>query len=376
MTYDATNDEFRLGATKLNAELYTVGIINHANKSCFVLGDVVKEHSQTREWGFIFSNTLPKIKHVSSGVELSIPANTVILAKDGTTSVPNAQTLSFSTANFLSFDVDDGIYRIGQRYQTHRLIILGVISVERYEACYINGTNLHYDKTIAFLGDSITAGSGTSKTYHQYIGDNYGFTCLNYGYGGSGWVHNYDSTGGLMGTGTTGKGVAITSENAMAENNVLARLQEVPNTVDGIVIFAGTNDWADGGNISFSDFVSGVGLVLDYVQTNFGGVPVIVMTPIHRKNDTVANTHTGKTLTDYVDAIQAECRKYGIMCIDTFSESGLHPDNSGNDTFYFNRDDTGVSDGLHPNHYAHQMLARCIDSALNKFVTRGQKYMA
>ena len=50
--------------------------------------------------------------------------------------------------------------------------------------------------------------------------------------------------------------------------------------------------------------------------------------------------------------------------------SGLHPDNAGNDAIFFPRDDRNPpsSDGLHPNHIAHERIMRVIGETLNALV--------
>ena len=220
------------------------------------------------------------------------------------------------------------------------------------------------DKKIAFLGDSITAGVGTNNIYHMYLGERFGWTCKNYGYGGSGYARSYPSTGGKMATGQTGMGVTITSSNKFEPNDFLARIATIDTTIDGLVIFGGTNDWAHGDVISVDAFKTAVNNVFTYAQTHFGRIPIIVLLPIHRGNDSTPNSTTGKTLREYCEIIKECSIPYGIRCIDLFSESGLNPANQHNNDLYYIRDDTEVSDSLHPNHYAHNVISNLIASAL------------
>lgn len=219
-------------------------------------------------------------------------------------------------------------------------------------------------KTIAFLGDSITAGSGTNTIYHMYIGSRFGWTCKNYGYGGSGYSRSYTGTSGRMGTGDTGMGVAITNDNKIIPNDFLSRIASVDTNIDALVIFGGTNDWAHGDEISVETFRTAVNNVFAYAQTNFGRIPIIVLLPIHRGNDSTPNSTTEKTLKEYCDIIKECSITYGIKCIDLFAESGLNPANANNNDLYYTRDDTGVSDGLHPNHYAHKAISNLIAETL------------
>ena len=219
-------------------------------------------------------------------------------------------------------------------------------------------------RTLAFLGDSITAGVGTNYAYHMYLHDRFGWACKNYGYGGSGYARSYPSTGGKMATGQEGLGVTITNGNKFEPNDFLTRIATIPTTVDALVIFGGTNDWAHGDVISVSDFITAVNNVFTYAQSYFGRIPIIVLLPIHRGNDTTPNATTGKTLKDYCDIIKEIAVPYGIRCIDLFAESGLNPANQHNNDLYYVRDDTSVSDSVHPNHYAHKMISNIIASTL------------
>lgn len=208
-------------------------------------------------------------------------------------------------------------------------------------------------KTIAFMGDSITAGVATHKCYHEYIHDAFGYTCLNYGYGGAGWSWIYTGTSsGKIGQGVPGIGVNTSPETAFTPNNVVARLTELnQNVVDCIVIFAGTNDW--GHSVSIADLTTAIDSAFEYCKTNYTQIPVLVMTPIHRRYDTVPNSQ-GKTLREYADVIIEECKKYGIAYIDTMTISELYPDNEANRIYYFNQN---PDSGLHPSSAGHKMIA-------------------
>lgn len=220
------------------------------------------------------------------------------------------------------------------------------------------------EKTIAFLGDSLTAGVGTNHIYHMYIADRFGWHCKNYGYGGSGYAMSYTGTGGKMATGQEGMGVNITSSTKIIPNDFLSRIPSIDTNVDALVIFGGTNDWGNGGStITVEQFETAVNAVLNYAQTNFGRIPIIVMLPVHRENDTVVNGQ-GKTLREYADMIKNICINHGIYCVDMMEKSGLYPDNSNNATLYFTRDDTSVIDGVHPNHYAHKVMANVLSQTL------------
>ena len=292
--------------------------------------------------------------------DLHIPSGGRVLSKTTPTSYLPSADLSFSNAKWISYnktkgewvttnaEVGDINYTIGWINPNNKLVYLNAY----YK---ILGT-----KTIAFMGDSITAGVAAEKCYHEFIHDMYGYTCLNYGFGGSGYYRNSASpTSGRQGTGVPGMGVATNSNNFFTPNNIVARLAELNvNDIDGIVIFAGTNDYGNG--VSIQDYISGIEQAFEYCKTNFTKCPVLVMTPIRRANDTNPNSQ-GKTLRDYVDVLIDECIKYSIAYVDTMTMSGLYPDNIENRTLYF---PSNPDSGLHPGKEGHKRIACAIGETL------------
>lgn len=334
----------------------------------------VNEPVNARNWGYIYSSEQPTIKFTSTGLTLKIPQSRIMYKNSYTESIPETE-IDFTVGQWLHFNLTTREYGLGANVDN--AIMLGAINLTNLNSSWIAGTKIKLNKTIAIMGDSISAGSGTNKPYHVYLHENHGFTCLNFAFGGSGYVRDYPTYGaGLIGTGEPGRGVPNTAETFFTPNNVLARLPELENyEIDMIIIFAGTNDWSHGAEISFDDFIAGVDDVFDYCQNNYADIPVLVMTPIHRINDTNPNSATGKTLEDYSKAIIDECIKYGIPYVDTMCESGLHPDNAGNRAYYFPRDDSSSNDGLHPNHLAHERIARAIENkvcSMIKWNVRGE----
>ena len=220
-------------------------------------------------------------------------------------------------------------------------------------------------KTVAFMGDSITAGVATAKCFHEYIHDKYGFICRNYGFGGSGYFRNSVSqNAGKQGTGAPGMGIVTTPETFFTPNNITSRLSELNvDNIDGIVIAAGTNDY--GNNVSIADFRSGIESAFEYCKTNLTKCSVLVMTPIHRRYDTNQNTQ-GKTLIEYCDILIEECRKYGIAYVDTMAMSGLYPDNEANRILNF---ESNQDSGLHPGAEGHNRMATAIGEKLKELLS-------
>lgn len=366
ITYDVDAQEWVLAYTVAGHRTYTIGWVSHQMKSSFIAGRY--NGRNIREWGFLYSKTkLPEIRYSTSGNTLTIYDSNIVYS-GGIINV-SAQTLTFNSPKWLSYDIDAEEFVLSSIVEGHSVIMLGVLDATRIDNSYIAGTKLSIPKTIAFMGDSITAGSGTSKCFHEYVQQRYGFTCLNYGYGGCGWVRSNPNIAGLVGLGNPGKGVLMTAENQILPNNIVARLAELdPTAIDGVVVAAGTNDWGHSNEITLSQFRDGVDSTIEYYFEHFGTIPLLVMIPIHRINDTTPVSPGTWTLMDFANALIEECRKYGVPYIDTMSMSGCQPNNTYNAASFFARDDTHESDGIHPNHYAHERMMRAIGETLNQLV--------
>lgn len=165
------------------------------------------------------------------------------------------------------------------------MIILGAVDPSNLDISYINGMHIEYVRTIAFLGDSITAGSGTLEPYHVQLKSLKGWICKNYGYGGSGYLNVATGNSGLYGTGQEGIGATIdTSTGAYIEDNkFLARIESISSDIDALVIWGGTNDW--GGGFTKEAFAEGVRNVLEKAEDRFTNIPIVVMIPIHRTDE-------------------------------------------------------------------------------------------
>ena len=317
--------------------------------------------TQVREshYSIYFGNVI-KIYFSNDGIcTMKIPENGRVLLKTTPSSYLPSAELTFSTPKWIGYNA------IKKEWVTTNTAI-GEI---QYIIGWVNpGTkriylNAYYviAKTIAFMGDSITAGVATTTVYHQYINQRYGYTCLNYGYGATGYYRQFTSYGsGLVGQGTPGKGVATTQETMFLPNNIVARLAELdPDIVNAIVIFGGTNDW--GNSVTIENYISGIEQAFDYCRDNYPSIPVLVLTPLHRRGDTTPNS-VGKTLREYVDILIDECKKYSIQYIDLMTVSGLYPDNDTNRDLFFN------DSGLHPNAAGHKRIANAIGHILDAFV--------
>lgn len=226
------------------------------------------------------------------------------------------------------------------------------------------------DRKVAFIGDSITEGVGTDKTYHAYLAEWLGITPLNYGVNG-----------------------------AQTNNMCLfaRRLKDEHPDVDAVFVFGGTNDFNSGVpmgafftekyepvdhdgvvalrrhrayDLDENTFCGRLNRLFGGIKRNFPAAQVIAMTPIHRgyaifgpdnvQPDELWANDQGLFIGDYVEAVRRAADLWSIPLIDLYRDSGLLPALDGYSPFFHD----AQTDCLHPNARGHERIARTIRAAL------------
>ncbi len=209
------------------------------------------------------------------------------------------------------------------------------------------------DSNVVFVGDSITYGVGTTKSYHQYLNDLNEFSSITH-------------------MGIAGSCISAESDYGISNTPLINRWHTIPNA-DLIVIFMGTNDYGHEtplGSIndtSDTSFYGALDVVVNGIRNAYPNSQLVFVTPLHRygfgtskilgtqfASDDKPNG-VGATLGDYVDAIKAVCGKYSLPVIDLFTECTLDP-----------KDKNYYPDGLHPNAAGHDIIADLIYECLAK----------
>lgn len=240
----------------------------------------------------------------------------------------------------------------------------------------ITYTGKYYNKTINCLGDSITAGVGTTKAYHQWLGQLCGFkTINNYGLGGSSItpIGNHDPA-------WTG------------EEEILSFYERYDSMgeADVITVFGCINDWTTGRELGYitdttTDTFYGTlkllceGLIAKYPTSDiyFISSPQCdyINRPANKLNDTQWANNTegynrkGYKIQDYAYAMSEVCALYGIPFINLTDNcywglSGVLGQYRGNED---GSNIAGIlgNDSLHPNAEGHKKIALKIAGAIN-----------
>ncbi len=201
------------------------------------------------------------------------------------------------------------------------------------------------DKVWNALGDSITAGYLTTKTYHQYIQENLDI----------GVVNNY----GIAGTEICTSGCF--------PNPFVSRYMNMDTAGDVITVFGGVNDYKHNTILGTMDsrenstFYGALhtickGLYDSYPNSKYGFFTPLRFYDIKSSNGELANLKSHKFI-DYVNAIKEVCTYYSIPVLDLYTMAGLTPDVPKVRA-------RQMPDGLHPNEEGHKVISSKIQSFL------------
>lgn len=201
-------------------------------------------------------------------------------------------------------------------------------------------------KTVAFLGDSITA---------TYSGQ---------------YVSMFAAR-----TGCTIERLAVAGVS-YANGGIASQAANLTGNEALVVVMGGTNDFGHGdpiGNIydesggtivpttDTSTTCSGVHAVIQGIYAKCPTAKIIVITPPQRSTGWTANTQ-GKYLYEYVDAIKKVAQLYGVLVVDQFANCNINPVFAAMNSKYFN------SGGTHPNNLYHQLLADWLYNAIADWI--------
>lgn len=232
-----------------------------------------------------------------------------------------------------------------------------------------------YGKRVAYLGDSMTDPRNKSARLHfwNYLDSLMGMKPEVFARSGYRWNGIYNK--------------AVELSQAIA-----------PDSIDAILIWAGTNDYngsvplgefytqtRDSVNVNGkmchrlhrtmcmndTTFCGNINRTLHFLKTTFPTAQIVIMTPIHRgyanfneKNvqpDEMWANGQDLYVETYIDTLKKGAQLWAVPVIDLFADGGLMPVLDEH-TQYFHKADT---DRLHPNDAGQYRLARTIQMHLN-----------
>lgn len=211
------------------------------------------------------------------------------------------------------------------------------------------------DKSVVFLGDSITYGSGTTSNKNRYteiVSEALGFqTMKNYGVSGS-----------------------LIAQQDGKTNSFIERYSAMTDDADYIFVFGGTNDYWNGTGVFGADssttnteFIGALNNLITGLKTKYPDGEIILITPpkqhFNGVDGTTLNTSSSKNLADYVTEMKKAAVRNGVRYIDLYSVIGFDAMTSTDDRAEF------TTDGVHLNNKGHRRVADIIISYMQKRVT-------
>lgn len=202
-------------------------------------------------------------------------------------------------------------------------------------------------KKIAFLGDSITEGCGTSSIEHTFwnvLGQKTGAQVFGYGIGG------------------TRIAPQRVPSDPRADQDFISRVDGMIPDADVVVVFGGTNDFGHGdapfgtrGDQTSETFCGALHVLFTKLYERYPAAQLVVMTPTHRlsETDSVMNefgVRRSGNLRAYVQAIRDAAEDFAVPVLDLFRVSGIQPSVPALREAY-------MPDGLHPNDAGHAKIA-------------------
>jgi len=207
------------------------------------------------------------------------------------------------------------------------------------------------NKVINVLGDSITAGSGTSAPehiFHAVLGRAVGASAVrNYGIGGTRIARQREDAPGLD------YGPAYVD-----------RYAAMADDADLVLVFGGTNDYGHGtapfGNMEDrtpTTFCGACHQLFAGLIEKYPTAQIVIMTPLQREGGNVPCDNTGLPLIAYVDAMKTIAGQYALPVLDLYREAGICPDLRCHKERF-------CPDGLHPNDAGAARLAARLEGFL------------
>ena len=211
-------------------------------------------------------------------------------------------------------------------------------------------------KKVAFLGDSITEGYGTSSVefaYWSQFGKRTGAEVYADGIGGTRIApQHFPST-----------------ERPWEAQYFASRVDRLIPDADIVVVFGGTNDFGAGdaalGTIAErtnDTFYGACHLLVQKLYEKYPNATLVLMTPLHRlSEDEVLYNELGVRrvgpLSVYVQAIRDVAEFYGLPLVDLFANCPIQPRFETLRQMY-------MPDGLHPNDAGSALVAEYLQKVL------------
>jgi len=209
------------------------------------------------------------------------------------------------------------------------------------------------NKTVNFLGDSITEGVGVfdidNKRYDRRLLKDCGLKAVNnYGISGTRFAHQ-----------------SKPSENPREELLFCGRIFDMEKDADIIIVFGATNDYGHGdaplgdkSDKTPATFYGAVDFMMSNLKSIYPDSTILFITPARRVGDESASEDLRKgneklPLKQYVDVIKEKGEEHKVYVLDFYDGLGINLNNEYERNVY-------APDGLHFNDLGHEIISKKI----------------
>ena len=147
-------------------------------------------------------------------------------------------------------------------------MVVGMLPQTTFATGAEEQVNPWHGKSAVFVGDSITAGSGTEKIYYQYLSEVLGF-------------------GSATAMGVAGSCISSASDYGQSNQPLISRYESIPSA-DLIVIFMGTNDYGHetplgtAADTQEGSFYGALNTIIPSLVEKHASSKIVFVTPLHR----------------------------------------------------------------------------------------------
>ena len=217
------------------------------------------------------------------------------------------------------------------------------------------------DKSIAFLGDSITEGTGVADKENNRYDNVLKRECqlkqtYNYGIGGTRIAHQQ-----------------IPSAKARFDLCFCGRAYDLNKAADIIVVYGGVNDYGHGdapigqlGDTTPATFYGAVRFLMNLLKTEYPGKTIVFMSPARvfldgadgeRPSIRPMKREDALPLPGYIRIIKETAALFDIPVLDLYENLGIDPGKEEDRLAY-------TTDGVHFNDAGHYRIAKCLQAFL------------
>lgn len=216
----------------------------------------------------------------------------------------------------------------------------------------------------AVFGDSLTEVNATAvKKYHDWLSEELGFSIINYGASGTGYMRTYDESKAFY------QRMANIDASAFDFMTIFGSGNDIAMLINNEIELGTCNDYSAIGSTP-TTLGGAINQTLERYYNIAPTKPIGLVTPTPWNAYCTGwrmNRDNAVIMQNYCNLIKEIAYIRGIPCLNLFNESGFRPWDADFRTAYYN--ENGVQDGgTHPNSAGHKLLSHQFRQFIEKLI--------